>query len=142
MPHLSPDVSFELAGGPGPLCRRMDQDRPLILVVDDDPALAEMLGIVLRGEGFEPSFVADGDKALAAFREAARATFVKNKRVNIRLSAADLMDLQARAYEEGVPYQTLIASVLHKYVSGRLRETKSRLTPRSTRSRAKSARAG
>ena len=79
---------------------------------------------------------------LAAFREAARATFVKNKRVNIRLSAADLMDLQARAYEEGVPYQTLIASVLHKYVSGRLRETKSRLTARSTRTRAKSAHAG
>ena len=79
---------------------------------------------------------------LAAFREAARATFVKNKRVNIRLSAADLMDLQARAHEEGVPYQTLIASVLHKYVSGRLHETKSRLTTRSTRTRAKSARAG
>jgi predicted DNA binding CopG/RHH family protein len=78
---------------------------------------------------------------LATFREAARATFVKNKRVNIRLSAADLMDLQARAYEEGVPYQTLIASVLHKYVSGRLRETKSRLTTRSTRTRVKSARA-
>jgi two-component system, OmpR family, response regulator MtrA len=40
-----------------------------VLVVDDDPALAEMLGIVLRGEGFEPAFVADGDKALAAFHE-------------------------------------------------------------------------
>ena len=79
---------------------------------------------------------------LATFREAAGATFVKNKRVNIRLSAADLMDLQARAYEEGVPYQTLIASVLHKYVSGRLHEAKSRLTTRSTRTRAKSARAG
>ena len=65
---------------------------------------------------------------LAAFRESARATFVKNRRVNIRLSAADLMDIQARAYEEGVPYQTLIASVLHKYVAGRLLEKKSRLT--------------
>ena len=40
-----------------------------VLVVDDDAALAEMLGIVLRGEGFEPTFVADGDKALDAFRE-------------------------------------------------------------------------
>jgi two-component system response regulator MtrA len=39
-----------------------------VLVVDDDPALAEMLGIVLRGEGFEPSFVGDGDAALGAFR--------------------------------------------------------------------------
>ena len=79
---------------------------------------------------------------LTAFRDAARATFIKNRRVNIRLSAADLMDLQARAYEEGVPYQTLIASVLHKYVSGRLQEKRSRLTARSTRTRAKSARAG
>ena len=43
---------------------------------------------------------------IATFREAARATFVKNRRVNIRLSASDLMDLQARAYEEGVPYKT------------------------------------
>lgn len=40
-----------------------------VLVVDDDNALAEMLGIVLRGEGFEPSFVGDGDKAVEAFRE-------------------------------------------------------------------------
>jgi hypothetical protein len=73
---------------------------------------------------------------LAGFRDAARATFIKDRRVNIRLSAADLMDIQARAYEEGVPYQTLIASVLHKYVSGRLQEKRSRLTTRSTQTRA------
>ena len=78
---------------------------------------------------------------LSAFRDAARATFIKDRRVNIRLSAADLLDIQARAYEEGVPYQTLIASVLHKYVSGRLQEKKSRLTTRSTQTRTK-ARAG
>lgn len=71
---------------------------------------------------------------LAALRDAARATFVKNRRVNIRLSAADLMDIQARAYEEGVPYQTLIASVLHKYISGRLHEKRSRLATGSTAS--------
>jgi len=40
-----------------------------ILVVDDDPALAEMLGIVLRGSGFQPAFVADGDRALQAFHD-------------------------------------------------------------------------
>jgi predicted DNA binding CopG/RHH family protein len=79
---------------------------------------------------------------LAAFRDAARATFIKDRRVNIRLSAADLMDIQARAYEEGVPYQTLIASVLHKFVSGRLREKRSRLTARSAQTRVKSARTG
>lgn len=43
--------------------------RGRVLVVDDDAALAEMLGIVLRGEGFEPVFCADGSLALAAFRE-------------------------------------------------------------------------
>ncbi len=42
--------------------------RGRVLVVDDDTALAEMIGIVLRGEGFEPSFCADGDAALEAFR--------------------------------------------------------------------------
>lgn len=40
-----------------------------VLIVDDDTALSEMLGIVLRGEGFEPAVVSDGDRALAAFRE-------------------------------------------------------------------------
>ncbi len=40
-----------------------------VLVVDDDPALAEMLGIILRGEGFEPAFVGDGIWALSAFRD-------------------------------------------------------------------------
>jgi two-component system response regulator MtrA len=40
-----------------------------VLVVDDDPALAEMLGIVLRGEGFEPSFCSDGLRAMGVFRE-------------------------------------------------------------------------
>jgi two-component system, OmpR family, response regulator MtrA len=47
----------------------LDRMRARVLVVDDDPALAEMLGIVLRSEGFLPSFVADGERALAAFRE-------------------------------------------------------------------------
>ena len=60
---------------------------------------------------------------LARMRAAARATAIKDKRVNIRLSSVDLLDIQARALQEGMPYQTLIASVLHKYVTGRLSET-------------------
>lgn len=59
---------------------------------------------------------------LAKFKAVARATAVKDRRVNIRLSSIDLLDIQVKALEEGVPYQTLIASVLHKYVSGRLVE--------------------
>ena len=52
------------------------------------------------------------------FREAAK----KSKRINIRLSPLDLEGMQRRAVQEGIPYQTLMASVLHKYVSGRLVE--------------------
>ena len=56
---------------------------------------------------------------LSRFKAAARATAVKDKRVNIRLSSGDLQDIQVKALEQGMPYQTLIASVLHKYVTGR-----------------------
>ena len=59
---------------------------------------------------------------LAKFKAAARATAIKDRRVNIRLSSGDLSDIQVKALKEGVPYQTLIASVLHKYVTGRLAE--------------------
>jgi predicted DNA binding CopG/RHH family protein len=58
----------------------------------------------------------------ARYRAYASATFKKDKRVNIRISEKDLTAIQKRALEEGIPYQTLIASVLHKYVSGRLTE--------------------
>ena len=56
------------------------------------------------------------------YREYARATFKKDRRVNIRISSKDLEALQKRALEEGIPYQTLIASILHKYADGRLVE--------------------
>ena len=55
-------------------------------------------------------------------QEYAEAMFKKDARINIRLSSKDLRGLQKRALEEGIPYQTLIASILHKYVEGRLRE--------------------
>ena len=66
---------------------------------------------------------------LAKFRAVARATAIKDRRVNIRLSSGDLHDIQVRALEEGLPYQTLIASVLHKYVAGRLTERAGATTP-------------
>jgi predicted DNA binding CopG/RHH family protein len=49
--------------------------------------------------------------------EAARRYMRKDARINIRLSTADLELLKQRAAEEGLPYQSLIASILHKYVS-------------------------
>jgi len=77
---------------------------------------------------------------IASYAASAAATLTKDKRINIRLSSRDLEDVQTRAAEEGMPYQTLIASVLHKYVSGRLIETP-RPAMRST-GRAKKLRAG
>jgi len=53
-------------------------------------------------------------------KEYARATFAKNQRMNLRISKKDLDALKIKAMEEGMPYQTLAASVLHKYLSGRL----------------------
>lgn len=77
---------------------------------------------------------------LARFKEAARATALKDRRVNIRLSSGDLSDLQVRALQEGVPYQTLIASIVHKYVTGRLAEAPGAAPiPRSGRSSKRSA---
>ena len=56
------------------------------------------------------------------YRVYARATFRKDKRVNIRISEKDLLDLQKQAIRQGIPYQTLLSSVLHKYASGVLTE--------------------
>jgi predicted DNA binding CopG/RHH family protein len=95
----------------------------------------EVLGAYESGK-LKPSA---GKAELQRLRAAARATAIKDKRVNIRLSTVDLLDIQAKALEEGLPYQTLIASVLHKYVTGKLSESrplaagaKRRLTPRSS----------
>jgi len=52
-------------------------------------------------------------------RQYARNTLLKDKRVNIRISSADLEALQTKAVEDGLPYQTFIASVLHKFAAGR-----------------------
>ncbi|MCH8039561.1 MAG: antitoxin [Nitrospinae bacterium] len=54
--------------------------------------------------------------------EAARNTLQKDKRINIRISSRDLANLQKKAAKEGVPYQTLISSALHKLVTGKLKE--------------------
>jgi predicted DNA binding CopG/RHH family protein len=62
----------------------------------------------------------DAEKKRA--REYARATMRKDKRVNIRISQRDLMELQRKAVHEGLPYQTFISSLLHKIVNGRMTE--------------------
>ena len=60
------------------------------------------------------------DKRKKSIELTATETFKKDKRINIRLSGRDLSAIQRRALEEGIPYQTLVSSILHKYISGSL----------------------
>ncbi|MBK8988104.1 MAG: antitoxin [Chloroflexi bacterium] len=62
------------------------------------------------------NLVQEKEKAVAA----ARRTIRKDKRINLRLTQKDYYEIQIRAIEEGVPYQTLIASIVHKYLNGTL----------------------
>jgi len=55
------------------------------------------------------------------FVKFAKYTSAKNKRINIRLSVKDLANLKAKSLEEGLPYQTLVASVIHRYISGKFK---------------------
>ncbi len=66
--------------------------------------------------------VKDLDKEIEGHRAIAAATFKKDSRINIRISSKDLRALQKRALADGIPYQTLVSSVLHKFVEGQLVE--------------------
>jgi predicted DNA binding CopG/RHH family protein len=66
--------------------------------------------------------VKSATREMVRHRKAAEATFTKDSRINIRISSKDLRALQKRALVEGLPYQTLVASVLHKYVEGQIVE--------------------
>ena len=59
---------------------------------------------------------------LRKYQQAARQMLKKDARLNIRIASQDLKGLQKRAMEEGLPYQTFVSSLLHKYVTGRLVE--------------------
>jgi predicted DNA binding CopG/RHH family protein len=89
----------------------------------DDPRLTaeerELLESVEKGEWRR---IPDYEREARRYAEGARATFRKDKRINIRISERDLVKLQQRALEEGIPYQTLVSSVLHKYLTGRVIE--------------------
>ncbi len=81
---------------------------------------AEELEILKAWEAGTLKLVSGVAKHIKAHQAAAEATFKKDQRLNIRISSRDLRNLQARALEEGVPYQTFAASLLHKFVSGHL----------------------
>jgi len=71
-------------------------------------------------ENDEWQSVSDLDKRKSTLKRYAKNTLLKNKRVNIRISERDMTELKKRAVEEGLPYQTLISSILHKYINGSL----------------------
>ena len=79
----------------------------------------ELLESVERGEWKSAT---GGKRERTRYSRYAKATFRKDRRLNIRLSSKDLEAIQKRALAEGLPYQTLIASLLHKYASGRLKD--------------------
>lgn len=84
-----------------------------------DPNEKDLLDSVERGEWRSAR---GGKRERARFSRYAKATFRKDRRLNIRISSKDLDAIQKRALEEGLPYQTLISSLLHKYAAGRLRQ--------------------
>ena len=76
--------------------------------------------ILTSFENDEWKNIPDMEEEIKKHIEYATATHRKDKRVNIRLSQKDLEAIQRKALEEGIPYQTLIASLIHKFINGRL----------------------
>lgn len=82
----------------------------------------DILDSVERGEWKRiPNFKEEARR----YQEVARATLRKDKRVNIRMTERDLVLFKKKAMDEGLPYQTLISSLLHKFINGRLVERES-----------------
>ncbi|MBU1122139.1 MAG: antitoxin [Candidatus Omnitrophica bacterium] len=79
----------------------------------------EILNVYEKGNF---SSVPNVKKEIKRYREYAKATLQKNKRINIRISERDLIHIQRKAVEEGLPYQTFISSILHKFIAGHLAE--------------------
>ena len=86
-------------------------------VIKLDQEEKEILKSYERGE---LKRVKNFSKEARLIQKAAAKTLRKDCRINIRMASRDLENIRARAVEEGIPYQTLIASILHKFVSGRL----------------------
>ncbi len=80
----------------------------------------EELEIVNAIENGEFTSIKNLDSEKLRYSKYAAKTLKKDKRVNIRISERDLHSIQRKAIEEGIPYQTLISSLLHKYINGRL----------------------
>lgn len=80
---------------------------------DDERTLLE----AFEGGQFESNLTPERQVFIA---KSAEATLKKDKKINIRISSRDLSAIQRRALEEGIPYQALVSSIIHKYISGSL----------------------
>ncbi len=89
------------------------------LILDEEEK--DILESYERGEWVS---VKNVKKEIKKFQRFAKNTLQKDKRINIRMSSKDLDQVQAIAAREGIPYQTLLSSIIHKYVSGYLIEKK------------------
>jgi len=82
----------------------------------------EEAGLINSVEAGEWSSVADLTSMKERLMKAASETALKDHRINVRISKRDVEALKTKALEEGIPYQTLVTSILHKYVTGRIIE--------------------
>jgi predicted DNA binding CopG/RHH family protein len=83
---------------------------------NDEKALLESI------ESDEWKSAKNKNALIKELKETASNTMLKDQRMNIRIGKRDLEGIKAKALEEGIPYQTLVASIIHKYVSGKLKE--------------------
>ena len=90
----------------------------------NDTMNEEERDILARFDRGELRSAPGAEQEIEAARQAARNTFNKTKRVNLRVTERDFNLAHSRAREEGIPCQTLLSSVIHKYLSGRLTEKK------------------
>ncbi|HPA49901.1 MAG TPA: antitoxin [Methanofastidiosum sp.] len=79
-------------------------------------------------ENDEWTSVSNFDEIKQNLMKAAAETAIKDYRINVRISKRDVEALKTKALEDGIPYQTLVTSILHKYVTGRLKESKTKET--------------
>ena len=85
---------------------------------------AEEREILEHFERGELTAASEAQREMETAQLAARNTFNKTRRVNLRVTERDFNLAHSRAREEGIPYQTLLSSVIHKYLSGRLTENR------------------
>jgi predicted DNA binding CopG/RHH family protein len=84
-----------------------------------DPYETELINDVAQAESLEPADRLEDEVEEA--RDAARSYLTKTRNINIRLSEYDLFCLKRKSAKNNIPYQTILASVIHQYVTGKIK---------------------